>query len=72
MRKMIYARLRFGSKDLCAARWFFFLFMRAGRPDDARSVIGGHDNIEKPIKTLGKPIFLFKNKLKPKENQYFY
>jgi hypothetical protein len=39
MRKMIYARLQFGCKDLCAARWFFF--MRAGGPDDARPVIGG-------------------------------
>ena len=44
MRKMIYARLQFGCVDLCAARWFFFIFMRAGRPDDARPVIGGRDN----------------------------
>ena len=44
MRKMIYARLRFGCKDLCAARWFFLIFMRAGGPDDARPVIGGRDN----------------------------
>ena len=26
---------------------------------------------EKPIKTLGKPIFWMKNQSKPKENQYF-
>ena len=43
----------YAKNDLCApAVWLrrfmrgpLFFFMRAGRPDDARSVIGGRDNI---------------------------
>ena len=44
----------YAKNDLCApAVWLrrfmrgplvFFIFMRAGRPDDARPVIGGRDN----------------------------